>query len=156
MEAATKIISKCYCFPLDENLNFLDFQDVDYFQFFSLVIYIRSYSRYIKGRSEACCPRSSLLVPIKERYSFNINKQRVVLNASQEIQTTENTLNRRRRMVAFEFWVTTQILKLPLTSKWDPEQFADLVNYSFPTVEWETVRVFHLTVFHWELSKTWK
>lgn len=117
MEAATKIISKCYCFPLDENLNFLDFQDVDYFQFFSLVIYIRSYSRYIKGRSEACCPRSSLLVPIKERYSFNINKQRVVLNASQEIQTTEYTLNRRRRMVANLKTTTDQQVR-PWTICW--------------------------------------
>lgn len=54
---------KVLLFQADEILSFLDFPDDDYFQLFFLEIYTGSYSKYIKGRSEACCPSSSQLVP---------------------------------------------------------------------------------------------
>lgn len=62
LKLAKKVL-KVLMFPTDEILSFLDFLDDDYFHFFFLVIYTGNYSRYIKGRSEACCPSSSLLVP---------------------------------------------------------------------------------------------
>lgn len=62
LKLAEKVF-KVLLFPAEKVLNFLYFLDDDYFQFFFLVIYTGSYSRYIKGRSEACCPSSSLLVP---------------------------------------------------------------------------------------------
>lgn len=58
-----KKVFKALLFPADTILSFLDFLDEDYFQFFFLVICIGSYSRCMKGRSEACCPGSSLHVP---------------------------------------------------------------------------------------------
>ena len=72
LKAGQKVF-KVLLFPTGEIFSFLDFLDDDYFQFFFLVIYTGSYSRYIKGRSEACCPSSSLLVPIKQICYFNDN-----------------------------------------------------------------------------------
>lgn len=72
-----KKLSKCYCFQLVRSFSFLDFLDDDYFQFF-FWRYIQEVTADIyKGRSEACCPSSSLLVPIKQICYFNDNSSSI-------------------------------------------------------------------------------
>lgn len=53
-------------FPRSASFSFLGFLGDGDFQFFFLVICTGSYSRYTKGRREACCPSSSPLAPIRQ------------------------------------------------------------------------------------------
>lgn len=102
-------VFKVLLFPTDESLSFLDFLDDGYFQFFFLVIYTGSYSRCIKGRSEAYCPSSSLLVPIKQIFGFN-----------DKTKKTENQTVELRELKEIAWWLrelASEVSKSPLKSQ---------------------------------------
>lgn len=109
-----KQVFKVLLLPTDGILSFLDFLDDDYFQFFFQAIYTGSYNRYIKGRSEACCPSSSLLVPIKQIYSFNGNSN--IIKIKQRPKLLKWRLVWWFKACIWSLRVTAQTSKLPPTN----------------------------------------